>query len=315
MHCRALLDAADEAGFGVGLVAPGFGVRHIAVYAHYREEHAGLNPAYHAFLICLVGVLIARTEETACIVGPPWHTCSRVVESAGYLTAQAVHVVAYIAAPHHDAIALHSAEGAAGEDGGGAWLVVGQKSVVHGVDDFQWIYVAIYFAWNRAVGHEPVTQVVVLGFGSIEPPHIDVVRFQQLVAEVLPVECGCIGVEEIDPVGAVDVVAAAAYLFSEGGVDIYFRPYRQHELHIHGVELAGHGGGVGVAVFVELHGIPSIFAPILPVLHDDVEGYAALLKLACVVEQFGLGVVAFAAVYVSQHVVEHGWSGAGEFAI
>ena len=72
----AQLQVLGDDTFGFGTVAPGLSVAHIAVYAHQRQEGGALNPTEHTFDIVGIGVLVARTEETAGIVGPPGKSCA-----------------------------------------------------------------------------------------------------------------------------------------------------------------------------------------------------------------------------------------------
>ena len=61
----------------------------------------------------------------------------------------------------------------------------------------------------------------------------------------------------------------AAYL----RVLVDLTPYAHHQTDIHLVETVGECLGIGVELLVELHGVPTIFPPILPVLHDDAQGH------------------------------------------
>ena len=61
-----------------------------------------------------------------------------------------------------------------------------------------------------------------------------------------------------------------------------------------------HGSRVGIELFVELHRIPSIFAPILPILYEHVERYVTLLELVGGVQNLFLRMETFAAMDVAQ---------------
>ena len=110
------LQVRSDDPLSLGPIVPGLSIAHVAVDAHQGQIDADLDPAQHALDVGLVVVLIARTEESACIVGPPGDACSLHAQAGHDLPTQGLPVVAYIAAPHGRPIALDAREAAAGED-------------------------------------------------------------------------------------------------------------------------------------------------------------------------------------------------------
>ena len=62
-------------------------------------------------------------------------------------------------------------------------------------------------------------------------------------------------------------------------------------MQIFGMELVQHLLGVRIMILVELHGIPAIFSPVLPVLHYGVDWDFPLTKLRRDIEDFLLAVI------------------------
>ena len=240
--------------------------------AHQGQVHAGLDPAEHALDVLLISILVARTEKTAGIEGPPGLTCRLHSQSRDDLAAQGLEVIAYVAAPGGGSIALDAGEGAAGQDHRATAGVVGAQTFVHGLVDHQRIAVADELAGQLAAHDAATQQVVVLWLCGILPPGINVIRTQQVGTEILPVEGGCGRIEEIDPVRAGDVVLMGIDLLAEFGVAVDLGPHGKHQAQAVGVQLARERGGVGVVVFVEAHGVPAVLAPPLPVLHQHIHG-------------------------------------------
>ena len=114
------------------------------MYSHQGQIDASLYPTEHALDIVLVGVLIAGTEESACIVSPPGNACCLHAKACGDLPTEGLPVVAHIAAPHGRAVTLDARKAAAGEDHGLATCL--QQSFVDGLVDEQRIDVAYLFA-------------------------------------------------------------------------------------------------------------------------------------------------------------------------
>ena len=57
-------------------ITPRFGITLITMHTHEWKINRGLNPTEQTFYICLILILIARTEETTSIICPPRHTGS-----------------------------------------------------------------------------------------------------------------------------------------------------------------------------------------------------------------------------------------------
>src|SRR5450631_3061826 len=68
---------------------------------------------------------------------------------------------------------------------------------------------------------------------------------------------------------------------------------------VQGVELVHHSLGIGVNALVELHCVPAVLAPVLPVLHQGVDRKLAFAELRPYVENLLLGVIALTALPVS----------------
>ncbi len=79
------------------------------------------------------------------------------------------------------------------------------------------------------------------------------------------------------------------------GLAVRIAPDGNHELEMEVVQPLDQLRGLRVMAFVPLVGAPAIFAPILPVLHDEIGGNAATAKLGGRVEQLLLARVTLAA--------------------
>ena len=174
-----------------------------------------------------------------------------------------------------------------------------------GLVDQQGIDIAELFARILAAPHSPALQVVVLRLCGILPPSIDAIGLQQFFGEVLPVGSGGIGVEEVNPVGTGNVVASFLHRLSHLRTLVYLGPHREHEPHVHLVQVLDELARVGIVVFVELHGIPAILAPPLPVLHDEVEGYLFGAETLGCLHDFVGGVEPLAAMDIAKCPLGH----------
>ena len=94
-----LLQVGSNDSLGLVAIVPRFGIAHIAVNTHQGQIHRRLYPAQHPLDILGVVILIAGTEETACVVRPPRHTGSLYAQSGGNLTTERFPVVTHITAP------------------------------------------------------------------------------------------------------------------------------------------------------------------------------------------------------------------------
>ena len=68
-------------------------------------------------------------------------------------------------------------------------------------------------------------------------------------------------------------------LFVVGGVAVELRPYRNHVAAVHGVDAVEHCLRIGVTAGLKLMAAPLVVGPIVPVLHDVVNGDMTLAKL------------------------------------
>ena len=82
---------------------------------------------------------------------------------------------------------------------------------------------------------------------------------------------GVILVEKVDPCRARNEQPLLLRLHSDLRRRINLRPYRDHHLHVHIVKVLDHLCRIRIVLLVETHRIPSVLAPILPVLNDQVE--------------------------------------------
>ena len=174
--------------------------------------------------------------------------------------------------------------------------------------------VAVELSGNLTAGHHTSLKVIVLRFGCILPPGVYACG-EQTLAEVLPVGCGCIGIEEIYPVSPLYVIAGGVHLAAHLTVLVYLGPYGEHKFHVHGVKLVGHSLGIGVLALVKLHGVPAVLAPPLPVLYNHAGAVALILKAVGVLQKLLLAVIALAAVNVTECPVRHGGNLTGQVAV
>src|SRR5450755_4105812 len=84
---------------------------------------------------------------------------------------------------------------------------------------------------------------------------------------------------------------------------------------VQGVELVHHSLGIGVNALVELHCVPAVLAPVLPVLHQGVDRKLAFAELHPNVENLLLGVIALTALPVSIYPLGKQGCRAGELAV
>ena len=71
------------------------------------------------------------------------------------------------------------------------------------------------------------------------------------------------------------------------------------------MEAVSQGLGVGVERFIKLHGVPTILAPVLPVLYDDTQGHSLLTETTGCLQDLVGGVESLAAVDVAQCPLGH----------
>ena len=86
---------------------------------------------------------------------------------------------------------------------------------------------------------------------------------------MLPIGSSGIGIEEIHPVGTWNVIGIALHLLPHIRTIVNLRPHTEHQTNIHRMKAIGQGFGIRIVSLVELHGVPAVFTPILPVLHDE----------------------------------------------
>ena len=145
-----------------------------------------------------------------------------------------------------------------------------------------------------------------VGFGRVHPPGVDALR-ENIRVDLRPEELARVGIEGIvkgvrlvDPVldvfGQVGLVEIAfgLHLFGVFRIGIELAPDRDHQMRVGGVDGAGPAFGIGKARGIELMRAPGVRLPILPILHDVVEGNFALAELLDDVERLLRGLIALA---------------------
>ena len=164
--------------------------------------------------------------------------------------------------------------------------------------------VAVEFTRDFTSCNHAALKVIVLRLSCILPPGV-YAGGQQTLAEVLPVGCGCIGIEEIYPVCSGNVVTGGVHLSAHLTVLVNLGPYGEHQFHVHAVQFIGHGLGIGVLALIKLHGVPAVLAPPLPVLYNHAGVVALVLKAVGVLQEFLLAVITLTAVNVTESPVGH----------
>ena len=91
-----LLQALRNDGLSLRPVVPRLRIAHIAMDAHQGQIDRSLYPAQHPFDVVLIGILVLRTEETACVIRPPGDACCLHAEACHNLTTESLPVVADI---------------------------------------------------------------------------------------------------------------------------------------------------------------------------------------------------------------------------
>ena len=156
---------------GLLTVVPRLRITHIAMHSHQGQIDTRLNPAQHSFDIILIGVLVARTEETTCIIRPPGDTSGLHTQTSNDLTTEGLPVITHITAPHRRAIALDARETATGEDH--RLLASLHQTLIDGLVHQQRIDVAHQLTCPFAIVHPTACQVVILRLCGILPPGVD----------------------------------------------------------------------------------------------------------------------------------------------
>ena len=107
----------------------------------------------------------------------------------------------------------------------------------------------------------------------------------------------------------------ALHLTTYLGVLVDLTPYAHHQTNIHLVETVGECLGIRVELLVELHGVPTILPPILPVLHDDAQGHLLIAETTGGLQDLIGGVETLAAMDIAQCPLGHQGTRTREFAI
>ena len=90
-------------------------------------------------------------------------------------------------------------------------------------------------------------------------------------------------------------------LFVVVGVTIELGPNGDHETSMHGVNAVEHCLGVWIARSLKLVTTPLVLGPVVPVLHDVVDGYMTLAELCEGLLDLARGLIAFATLPEAQH--------------
>ena len=307
-----LLQTCCKNTLGLLTIVPRLGIAHIAMHTHQWQIDAGLYPTQHTLNIVLIVILVAGTEESTGIIRPPGHASSLYAQTCHYLTTEGLPVVTHITAPQSRAVTLDTGESAASEYH--RFTTCLYQSFIHGLVDQQGIDVTHLFPTPPAILDATAHKVIILRLSSILPPGIYTQR-QQTLAEVLPIRCGSLRIEEVYPVGTGDVVVVTYHLTSYLRVLVYLRPYAEHQADIHLVQRIGQRLGVRIMRFVETHRVPTVFAPVLPVLHNHADGHLLFLKATGRLQDFIRAMETLTTVDVSQCPTGHLWTFACQFTI
>ena len=186
------------------------------------------------------------------------------------------------------------------------------ETVIHRMVDDQRIDIAVQLAGDLVLADKPSCEVVIFRLCGVEPPGIDPVRYRKAVTETLYIVVGRFWIEEVDPVGPVDIVSALLQPLAERARTVDLGPYGYHETGVHCVQRASKRRRIRVMLTVELHGVPAGIAPPLPVLDYHVQGQTARAEAFGILKYLILGMIALAAMDVSEHPVGHLRHGAGQ---
>ena len=242
---------------------------------HQGQIDAEFYPTQHAVDVVLIGVLVTRTEKAASVVRPPRNACSLNTQACSNLTTKCLPIVTNVAAPQGRAVTLDAWETATSKDHGFTTSLT--ETFVNGLVDEQGIDISYLFPTPPSVVDTTTYKVIVLRFSSILPPSIDAER-EEAFAEVLPIRCCGLWIEEIYPVSARDIILVTLHLTTDIGILVNLRPHAEHQSDTHLMETVGKRLGIRIEFLVELHGIPPVLAPILPVLNDETQRHILLAE-------------------------------------
>ena len=317
-----------------------------AVVAHDGHEAAPLHPAHLQFLHghVLPVVVVFPSEEAADVRVPVGDAAERVVQSARDLAAHHVPLRHHVAAPAERAVALLAEVRRTGHEEQPLAVRHGALVLIHAhvAHEGEGVVYAAEGAVCRGQAEVGLGHVEAVRFGGIGPPSIDAQVVE--VFQVTPVEVAGLGVERV--VGMYAPVARPAFERQEGAHGFQFLvlvgpgaevgPYGNHDMRVVLVHVVNHllrtldsrFGITGVRILVvrqvfhplrvahlvdvarvhELHGVPvRVASPILPVLHDAVQGHSQFAVPVQHLAQFVRTFVAFAALPVAHRPKrEHG---------
>ena len=298
---------------------PEFAPGPLPVGAEDGDEGSELVPAgLHLppfFGICRIVELVHHAE--AAYVHAPERDAAHAVAQAGRnLSPHVFPRSADIPAPGSGGIALQARETAAGEEKDPLVGIHLPLSVIDGIGVHQRVSVEVFGRGpkSRRRGEQllvgPGLAVAQVGFARIHPPRIylPAVFAVEVLVHLAPehlLRVGVVGI--VEGLGIAEEVhkrifdrlhiyiAVFLHLREVRGVGIELRPYRNHIAAVHGVDVVQHLLRVGKALFVELMAAPLVRFPVLPVLHDVVDGDAPAAELCEGGHDLFLGGIAFAA--------------------
>ena len=105
--------------------------------------------------------------------------------------------------------ALHAGEAASGQDHGKAIRIIPAKAFINSLDDFERIDIPIELPGDALIADPTAGEVIVFRLRGILPPGVYAGR-QKILTEVLPIKRRSLWLEEIDPIGAVDIVSSVS---------------------------------------------------------------------------------------------------------
>ena len=81
------------------------------------------------------------------------------------------------------------------------------------------------------------------------------------------------------------------------------------------MEAVGKGLGIGIELLIELHGVPTVFAPPLPVLYDDAQRHPFIAETTGCLQNLIGGVETLTTMDITQCPLWHERRGTCEFTI
>ena len=269
----------------------------VAVQPHDRAERAELEPARKALVEGRIANVAA--VEAADIRRPPRNSGNAHVQARRKLAAQRTEAGVNVAAPHERAVALAAHPGAANQ-AENFRLSLGLQTLVGHAGILARIQVSDLQIRAAVVAVLAVLVPGVLRLRLVKPEHADaaaVIVVAQLVPDVAARFRIChVGkARAAQMIHAVSVLAARqqaklAHLAVVDALLLHRRPYGNHQLDAHFLQLPHHGGGIRPVFRIKAP--VALMRPVEIIDHDDRDRQAAALILARDGEQLLLRLIA-----------------------